>query len=175
MISLTNKDSAIRTFPVADNVELESALSTAETTFSINWIGGGQIRREHEHNNNEWSLQELFRAADSFPARVSMTPTRTHAILTKYDNIATFLSWAQPRQITIRQYDTAHLYARELLDMYMAYKGHAKLVQDALAAPETYRESEAADAVDISIQGLLTARKMIRTEMLNIVNVIDQL
>jgi hypothetical protein len=104
-----------------------------------------------------------------------MTPTRTHAILTKYDDIATFLSWAQPRQITIRQYDTAHLYARELLDMYMAYKGHTNLVQDALAAPETYRESEAVDAVDISIQGLVTARKMMRTEMLKIVNAIDQL
>ncbi|KAL3441741.1 hypothetical protein BJX65DRAFT_322092 [Aspergillus insuetus] len=152
MNSLTNKkDFALPAFPVADNVELESALSTAETTISVNWIGGGQIRDEHEHENNEWSLQELFRAADSFPAR------------------------AQPRQITIRQYDTAHLYARELLDMYMAYKGHIKLVQDALAAPETYRESEAVDAVDISIQGLVTARKMIRTEMLNIVNVIDQL
>ncbi|KAL3490367.1 hypothetical protein BJX62DRAFT_238178 [Aspergillus germanicus] len=174
MNSLNKKDFTLPTSPVADNVDLETMLSTAETTISVNWIGGGQIRHEHEHDN-EWSLWELLRAADSFPARVSMKPTRTHAILTKYDGIATFLSWAQPRQIRIRQYDTVHLYARELLDMYMAYKGHTKLVEDALAAPETYRESEAVDAVDISIQGLVTARKMIRTEMLNIVNVIDQL
>jgi hypothetical protein len=56
MNSLTNKkDPTLRTSPVADNVELESALSTAETTISVNWIGGGQIRHEHEHehDNNE--------------------------------------------------------------------------------------------------------------------------
>jgi hypothetical protein len=156
-------------------VDLDSALSDSETTISVNWIGGGQISNEHEHENNKWSLEELIRAAASFPARVSKTPTSTHAILTKYNSIPSFLSWAQPRQITIPQYDTADSFARELLDTYMAYKGHMRLLQDALAAPEAYHKNEAVDAVDVSIRDLVTARKMIRAEMAAIVDVIDEL
>jgi hypothetical protein len=167
-----NKDLTLASSIIAD---LDSALSESETTISVNWIGGGQIRNEHGHENNKWSLQDLIRAAASFPVRVSKTPTRTHAILTKYNRILSLLSWAQPRQIPIPQYDTADSFARELLDTYMAYKGHMRLLQDALAALESYHKNEAVDAVDVSIRDLGTARKMIRVEMAAIVDAIDRL
>ncbi|KAJ5885449.1 hypothetical protein N7495_009959 [Penicillium taxi] len=150
---------------------VDSALSASETTISVNWMGGGQIKNEQD----EWSLQELFKAAAAFPARVSKTPKRTHAILTKYDNNLSFLAWAQPLQIKIPQYDASYAYARELLDMYMAYKAHMTLIQAALEAPEKYQRSEAVDAVDVSIRALATTRKMIRAEMSTIVEDIDKL
>ncbi len=134
-------------------------------------MGGGQIKNEHD----EWSLQELFKAAAAFPARVSKTPKRTHAILTKYDNNLSFLAWAQPRQIKTPQYDASYAYARELLDMYMTYKAHMTLIQAALATPEKYQKSKAVDAVDVSIGGLATTRKMIRAVMSTIVEDIDKL
>lgn len=150
---------------------VDSALSASETTISVNWMGGGQIKNEQD----DWTLQELFKSAASFPARVSKTPKRTHAILTKYDNNLTFLSWAQNRQIKIPQYDNAYAYSRELLDMYMAYKGHLALLQDALANPDKYQQNDAADAVEVSIRDLATTRKMIRAEMSTIVEDIDKL
>ncbi|GIC86089.1 uncharacterized protein Aud_002451 [Aspergillus udagawae] len=164
-----NKDFTLSASGVAGGVD--SALSASETTISVNWMGGGQVKNEHD----EWSLQELFKAAAAFPARVSKTPKRTHAILTKYDNNLSFLAWAQPRQIKIPQYDASYAYARELLDMYMTYKAHMTLIQAALAAPEKYQRSEAVDAVDVSIRGLATTRKMIRAEMSTIVEDIDKL
>ncbi|KAL2850461.1 hypothetical protein BJX68DRAFT_266671 [Aspergillus pseudodeflectus] len=164
-----SKDFTLSTSGLTSGVD--SALSASETTISVNWMGGGQIKSDQD----EWTLQELFRAAAAFPARVSKTPKRTHAILTKYDNNLSFLSWAQPRQIKIPQYDNAYAYARELLDMYMSYKGHMALVQDTLASPDKFRKNDAVDAIDVSISSLATTRKIIRAEMSTIVEDIDKL
>ncbi|CEL10535.1 hypothetical protein ASPCAL13653 [Aspergillus calidoustus] len=142
-----NKDLTLASSIIAD---LDSALSESETTISVNWIGGGQIRNEHGHENNKWSLQDLIRAAASFPYPV-------------------------PPVMGAAATDTADSFARELLDTYMAYKGHMRLLQDALAALESYHKNEAVDAVDVSIRDLGTARKMIRVEMAAIVDAIDRL
>ncbi|KAL5342504.1 hypothetical protein BJX70DRAFT_394723 [Aspergillus crustosus] len=132
--------------------------STSETTISVTWIGGGRLKHEDE----EWTIPSFFRAAAEFPALHS----EFSILVSKHESRS---------GLKIPLYDDAHLYARELLDTYMAFKQHQKLVQDALARPDVYRESEAADAIEVSVCGLSTARAMIRKEMSRIGEVVEKL
>ncbi|KAL4874991.1 hypothetical protein BJY04DRAFT_233138 [Aspergillus karnatakaensis] len=151
--------------------DLESAFSTHKHSISVNWVGGGQIRRE----DADWDLPSLFKVVSEYPDLVKKIPARTYAILTKYDECPSFISWARTREITIPQYETANARAKEAFNAYMAYKRHLKLVQDALAQPEKYKQNEAAGAVEMGVRALIIARKAIRTEMAAIVEEVDKL
>jgi hypothetical protein len=153
-------------------------------------MGGGQIIKEGE----EWTLSRLLKVAAGFPAHVAKSPQRTHAILTKYDRNLDFVQWAERKGIKVKQYESAQLYAGDLLDMYMEYKvsgmlspsAHASnakylaqnnlsIIRGALSTPSAYRASELRGAVPLSFDLLAAERRRMRKEMEKIVVEIDLL
>ena len=104
--------------------ELNAALNQTETTITVNWSGGGQVKEEAE----EWSLESLFRAAAGFPAHVARCPERTWAILTKYDNKRSPLEWADKYNIKVPSFTNCQQYTSDLLDAFMEYKNNLSLV-----------------------------------------------
>ncbi|KAF8419175.1 hypothetical protein EV426DRAFT_616215 [Tirmania nivea] len=155
----------------SDGSQLSSTLSKTETTLSVSWSGGGQIKLINE----EWSLDTLFRAAAEFPARVASCPQRTWAILTKYDNSRDFVRWADKNKITIPQFQGIQAYTSELLDMYMGYKNNIARLQAVLRNPKDYVRSSAPDAISINIAALVEKRKKMKAQMGLIVKEIDTL
>lgn len=66
--------------------ERESAWKDTETTISVNWSGGGDIKPP----GSNWDLASVVKAANEFPRGVSDVCSRTSAILTKYTALRTF-------------------------------------------------------------------------------------
>ena len=151
--------------------EVNAALNQTETTITVNWSGGGQIKEEAE----EWSLESLFKAAASFPGHVARCPQRTWAILTKYDNNRSFLEWADKYKIKVPSFTNCQQYTSDLLDAFMEYKNNLSRIQAVLARPELYTISQATAPVSISVETLVAERKAIKTEMRKIVAEIDRL
>ncbi|KAI1291440.1 hypothetical protein F5Y03DRAFT_403279 [Xylaria venustula] len=93
-----------------------NALNESQTTITVNWCGGGNIKPK----DTLWSIESLTQAAASFPQNVADCPQRIYAILTKYTALRSFQTLT-PR-ITPLLYDNAALYTNDLLDAYMDYK-----------------------------------------------------
>ncbi|EXL96786.1 hypothetical protein ACKRZS_005818 [Fusarium odoratissimum] len=98
------------------NLDKTNALKNCETTITVNWNGGGDIKPADEL----WSIESLTKAAAAFPYNVARCPQRTYAILTKYENLLSFQKLS-PKP-TVLDYDVASLYTNDLLDAMMAYK-----------------------------------------------------
>lgn len=150
---------------------VSSALKQTETTISVNWAGGGQIKPEGE----EWSLETLMRAAASFPARVAACPQRTYAILSKYENNLSFRAFGKKHKIELRNYAIAQRYASDLLDTFMDYKSNLARIQHVLSNPTDYKIAPVADPININVQDLLVERKKMKRTMAKIVENIDAL
>ncbi|KAJ9108615.1 hypothetical protein QFC19_002333 [Naganishia cerealis] len=88
-----------------------------ETTIQVSWCGGAAIKSYDE----EWTIDSLMKAAARFPALVAKYPQRTHAILTKYESIRSFVK-NRPKALSPLNYENAALYTNILMDSYMAYK-----------------------------------------------------
>ncbi|KAF7352090.1 hypothetical protein MVEN_01171800 [Mycena venus] len=76
-----------------------------ETTISVSWKGGGDIK---DATVTDWTLDTLKHVAIEFPEHVMACPMRTYAILTKYTSL--------------KNYENAGVYSSALLDAYMDYK-----------------------------------------------------
>jgi hypothetical protein len=150
---------------------IAATLKQTETTISVNWSGGGQIKPEGE----EWSLETLMRVAAGFPTKVAACPQRTYAILSKYNNNLSFLTYTRKHKIRIRDYSVAQRYTGDLLDMYMEYKSHLSRVQNILSEPTAYKIAPVADPINVSVKILLLERKKIKAAMALIVEEIDEL
>ncbi|KAL6831891.1 hypothetical protein V8C40DRAFT_237421 [Trichoderma camerunense] len=150
---------------------LESALRETETTITVNWSGGGQIKPDGE----EWTLKSLIRAASGFPARVAACPQKTWAVLTPYTQNQSFVKWAAKSKICVPTFSHIEQYTYNLLDSYMLYKRHLALLQTAMGNPLVFRESKCDNHVSLDIQSLLETRKAIKYEMAKIVGIIDSL
>ncbi|KAA8897744.1 hypothetical protein FN846DRAFT_992263 [Sphaerosporella brunnea] len=150
---------------------LDSSLSQTETTISVNWSGGGQIKPDSE----EWSINTLFKVAAGFPARVAQTPQRSWAILTKYDSNRDFVRWAKLNALKIKHYHNVQQYTSDLLDNYMEWKNNLARIQDVLANPSTYQASAVDQAIEVSVDDLVSERKKMKKQMANIVEEIDKL
>ncbi|KAF2108743.1 hypothetical protein BDV96DRAFT_652676 [Lophiotrema nucula] len=150
---------------------LNATMSQTEATITMNWSGGGQIKSEDE----EWSLESMFRAAAAFPKNVAACPQRTWAILTKYDNNRSFLEWADKRNIKVPQFSNVQQYTSDLLDMYMEYKNNLARIQACTANPAGFKLSPYRNPVNLSIESMVKERKLIKAEMKKIVDVIDQI
>ena len=59
---------------VEGGVKKNDALKEAETTISVTWSGGGDITPE---GIEDWSLENLKKAAVGFPDKVATNPVRT--------------------------------------------------------------------------------------------------
>lgn len=64
----------------------KNALTDTETTISVNWSGGGNIKTP----GTNWDLATVVAAANEFPRRVADVSSRTSAILTKYTALRSF-------------------------------------------------------------------------------------
>ncbi|KAJ7780007.1 hypothetical protein B0H16DRAFT_729585 [Mycena metata] len=143
----------------------------SETTISVSWSGGGQIKQPDE----EWSIDLLFQVAAAFPAKVAACPQRTWAILTRYDNNLSFLQWADTRKIKSRDFTDVQLYASDLLDTYMEYKNNLLTIQNVLSRPGAYKVGPGNRPVNLAVADLVAERKKMKKEMRKIIRQIDKL
>ncbi|KAK0629474.1 hypothetical protein B0T17DRAFT_589241 [Bombardia bombarda] len=113
--------------------------------------------------------------ADDFPERVTSSPQRTWAVLTRYDSNQDFVRWAEEHSISVPNYRSVQPYACELLNMYMGYKRNLVRVQAVLSDRESFSTSLVAGAVGLDIKSLLVARKAMKNEMALIAEEMDRL
>ncbi|PWN86842.1 hypothetical protein FA10DRAFT_200822 [Acaromyces ingoldii] len=164
-----------------------------ETAISASWTGGGNIK----HPGERWTIESLARAASRFPQNVAQCPQRTHAILTKYDRLRSYMA-LKPAGLSKLAYENVVLYADELAEAFADYKAMlAKIQQDmrdiqqgakrfrrrfdpaaaaaAAAAVDAAVDAADAPAFEASIDGLEQACAEIRPQLGAIVDRIDLL
>ncbi|KAH7007267.1 hypothetical protein EDB80DRAFT_880775 [Ilyonectria destructans] len=95
----------------------ENIESNTETTSQVGWCGGGHIKLMEQ----QWDIKSLMQAAARFPDLVADCPQRMYAILTKYDNLRSFVT-RQPKAYSKLQYESAQIYMNVLMDAFMSYK-----------------------------------------------------
>jgi hypothetical protein len=122
-----------------------------------------------------WDIASVFRAAAAFPLRVSESPQRTWAILTKYKSNRSFVEWSDCKLYRILEYDQVSSYTAELFDSYMDYKVLLKYVQQIIDNPGGYQPAQDTDALDTSIDTMLGARFIMRKEQAKIIEAIGVL
>lgn len=103
---------------------------TGETTISVSWSGGGEVKPD---SVTEWNMDTLKQAAIAFPDKVALTPQRIYAIVTKYTSLKSFNEKAHaegsPLKGSALDYDNAGVYTSTLLDAYLYYKSMWKTLQ----------------------------------------------
>lgn len=148
-----------------------AALSQTETTVTVNWSGGGQIKPDYE----DWSLDTLVKAAASFPSRVAGCPQRTWAILTRYDNNRSFVEWADKHDINVPDFNRVQQTTSDLLDNFMEYKNNLARLNSVMANPASFKLSPYKDPVGLDVKSLVDERKLLKDEMSKIGYIIDHL
>ncbi|KAK4496664.1 hypothetical protein PRZ48_012646 [Zasmidium cellare] len=152
----------------ADN--LASSLTGIETTVSVAWMGGGQIKPP----TTSWDLESVLAAAAAFPANVAQSPQRTWAMLTKYKANRSFVQWAGSSMAKILEYDQINSYSAELFDHYMDYKLLLKQLQYVISHRDDFeRKSLTINALDTDVQTLLSVKSALRAEQAKIVLAVE--
>lgn len=169
----------------------ESAWKDTETTISVNWSGGGDIKTP----DTNWDLATVVKAANEFPRKVADVSSRTSAILTKYTALRTFQEENAKigYKYVILDYDlcgkayccyiytitcdannSIALYTTDLFSGYMAYKHIWKQLSDMLKQPRAYKALEKCKEVLNPIQtdpvSLDLARLEVRKALVEITN-----
>ncbi|KAJ4243311.1 hypothetical protein NW762_014836 [Fusarium torreyae] len=150
---------------------IDAAVRETESTITVNWSGGGQIK----HDDDEWTLDSLIRAASAFPGRVAACPQKTYAILTPYTRNRSFVQWAEDNNITVPDFSPVQHYTHDLLDNFMEFKSNLGRLQAAIADPLAYKPSPFNNAVNVNIEALVAERKAIKLHMAKIVDIIGKL
>ena len=75
------------------NKEHREALKHTEITISVNWIGGGNIKKP----DVQWTPESVAAIANAFPSMVARSSARTMAILTRYTSLRSFQEWKWKR------------------------------------------------------------------------------
>ncbi|OCL07562.1 hypothetical protein AOQ84DRAFT_377569 [Glonium stellatum] len=73
--------------------EHREALKHSEISISVNWIGGGDIKKP----DVQWTLESVAAVANAFPSMVARSSARTMAILTRYSSLRSFQAWKWKR------------------------------------------------------------------------------
>jgi hypothetical protein len=68
-----------------DKVHSQALRDTA-MTISINWSGGGEVKKP----GVAWTLQSVIQIANAFPTMVAQCPAKISAILTRYTSLRLF-------------------------------------------------------------------------------------
>ncbi|RGP72591.1 hypothetical protein FLONG3_6599 [Fusarium longipes] len=167
-----------------------SITKNTESHIYVSWMGGGQIKDglfifnqffskvpplSLSLENTPWNIDSIFQAAAAFPQRVSESPQRTWAILTKYKSNRSFIEWSSHTLFNPLEYDQISGYTAELFDSYMDYKVLLKYVQQIIDNPENYRAAADPDALDTSLDTLLGVRFVLRREQTKIIEAISVL
>jgi hypothetical protein len=140
----------------------------AETSISVNWSGGGQLKDP----NAKWDMETMLRVAAKFPDLCARCPQRTSAILTKYSNLTTFIQ--SSNNFDTVSYDNVGVYTSDLLDDYMDYKVHWKNIRLMHTDLSKYVKSKAADAYEPNVESLEKARLQAVKNMVLIVHEVDK-
>ncbi|KAJ7351546.1 hypothetical protein DFH08DRAFT_923452 [Mycena albidolilacea] len=115
-VELDLKAASVKGTAKGDKKDLESSYE-GETTISVSWTGGGDIKDE---SVTDWTFATLKAVAMEFPEHVMACPMRTNAILTKYTSLKSF------HEKTLKgsplDYENAGVYSSALLDAYMDFK-----------------------------------------------------
>lgn len=150
-----------------------------ETTISVNWAGGGDIKPPED----KWDLQTVVDVATRFPHLVQTCAQRTSAILTKYTSLRSFneVNARNPDddKFTILEYDLCSLYTQDLFNAFVVYKNIWAELSDIMKYTEQYREREPSQALPNPIQltpkGLNDARRLARKGMTQITEITKSL
>ncbi|KAM0543697.1 hypothetical protein ACHAPJ_012146 [Fusarium lateritium] len=172
----------------ASNSGTSAVMKKTETTITVSWSGGGQIKpgtSQRQLNkpapkliiieNQSWTLDSLYSAAAAFPANVARCPQKTWAILTPYYHSKSFLKWSKDKGIKVPQFDGALVYANALLDMFMEYKTLVGRVQAVLNNPVNYICTKADNPIRVNVIELLEVRKELNREMKKITKMVDKI
>ncbi|TKA72048.1 hypothetical protein B0A49_05620 [Cryomyces minteri] len=150
--------------------ESSKILEGTEITISVNWIGGGEIKKPEA----PWTLSTVVAIANAFPSMVSRCSSRTTALLTRYTALRSFQEWKCKMSNTgdttwqdfmtlervvksdgtvavtklhdwekklIKNYTPCALYTADLFDALVAYKALRKRIGDMLLDPTQYKEN----------------------------------
>ncbi|KAJ4359570.1 uncharacterized protein N0V89_000125 [Didymosphaeria variabile] len=145
--------------------EHSEALKNTEISISVNWVGGGEIKKP----TVPWTIQSVVAVANAFPSMVARSSARTQAILTRYTSLRSFQAWkwtrlleerriwdSDPRNqkggennisgkekyeepIIILNYVPCAIYTSELFDALMNYKKLWKRIGEMLQNPSQYK------------------------------------
>ncbi|KAL2052672.1 hypothetical protein ABVK25_006912 [Lepraria finkii] len=143
-----------------------------ETTISVNWAGGGDVKPADE----KWDLKTVVDVATRFPHLVQTCAQRTSAILTRYTSLRSF-NEANARnppedKFRILDYELCSIYTQDLFSGFLAYKNIWGELSDMLKHPGQYRERDPGPDVPNPIQltpkGMNEARMLARKGMTQI-------
>ncbi|KAJ4295300.1 hypothetical protein N0V90_007311 [Kalmusia sp. IMI 367209] len=145
--------------------EHSEALRNTEISISVNWVGGGEIKKP----TVPWTIQSVVAVANAFPSMVARSSARTQAILTRYTSLRSFQSWkwnrlleerrkweSDPRNqkggennksgkemyeepVIVLNYVPCTLLTAELFDALMNYKKLWKRIGEMLQNPSQYK------------------------------------
>ena len=143
-----------------------------ETTISVNWAGGGNIKPADE----KWDLKTVVDVATRFPHLVQTCAQRTSAILTRYTSLRSFNETNERNpaddRFRILDYDLCSLYTQDLFSAFLAYKNIWAEISDMLKYTEQYRErdqgKDVPNPVQLNPKALNEARQLARKGMTQI-------
>ncbi|KAF9741207.1 hypothetical protein PMIN01_00746 [Paraphaeosphaeria minitans] len=149
--------------------EHSEALKNTEISISVNWVGGGEIKKP----TVPWTIQSVVAVANAFPSLVARSSARTQAILTRYTSLRSFQTWKWTRlleerkiwdsdsrnqkggennksgkelyeePVIILNYVPCVLYTVELFDALIMYKKLWKRIGEMLQNPSQYKIKKA--------------------------------
>ncbi|MCJ1394266.1 hypothetical protein MMC18_007144 [Xylographa bjoerkii] len=150
-----------------------SVWNDTETTISVNWSGGGEIKDPA----TKWDLATVVNVASRFPHLVETSAQRTSAILTKYTSLRSFVVFntalvAKTGPLggySIKNYELCQLYTMDLFSAYMAYKSMWTQLSDMMKHTHRFQEREKSkdvpDPIALTAESLNKARLFARKEM----------
>lgn len=150
-----------------------------ETTISVNWAGGGDLKPADE----KWDLATVVDVATRFPHLVQTCAQRTSAVLTRYTSLRSF-NEANARnaledKFRILDYDLCSLYTQDLFSAFLAYKNIWAELSDIMKNPDQYRErdqgSDVPNPIQLTPQSLNEARLLARKALTQITDVTKEL
>ena len=150
-----------------------------ETTISVNWAGGGDLKPADE----KWDLATVVDVATRFPHLVQTCAQRTSAVLTRYTSLRSF-NEANARnpaedKFRILDYDLCSLYTQDLFSAFLAYKNIWAELSDMMKSPDHYRErdpgTDIPNPIQLTPRSLNEARSLARKALTQITDVTKEL
>lgn len=150
-----------------------------ETTISVNWAGGGDLKPVDE----KWDLATVVDVATRFPHLVQTCAQRTSAVLTRYTSLRSF-NEANARnpaedKFRILDYDLCSLYTQDLFSAFLAYKNIWTELSEMMKNSEQYRErdpsTDVPNPIQLTPQSLNEARLLARKGLTQITDVTKEL
>ena len=150
-----------------------------ETTISVNWAGGGDLKPADE----KWDLATVVDVATRFPHLVQTCAQRTSAVLTRYTSLRSF-NEANARnppedKFRILDYDLCSIYTQDLFSAFLAYKNIWTELSEMMKNSEQYRErdpsTDVPNPIQLTPQSLNEARLLARKGLTQITDVTKEL